>query len=356
MSDSPTGGARGPGRLLDRLASVQAASGRALRAHWIPLATAVALAAFGVWLDRLLRTEDDFRIRGTVEAEAGRLRSEIAEMIDARLQSLAQSAARWQYRLDGPQPAWQADLTGLVRDDLQYGAVAWLEPSLELRWVEPPTARLPRFPLDPQDDEVRGAALDLLRARGEPSISWTVPLASGHRQIVALAPMFAGERPAGYLMGVMRARDLLDVALHQAIVSGYSVTVYEGPYLLYGPTWEQSGPEGQWSRDAELHVGSLGWRIKVWPSAELAARLEGHGASAAVALVALLAIAVPIGIHLAQKAARRRVVPGGTGGAEYCNRQESEPGEADLARRVHRLHSQEQHDDEDEQADQRAVE
>ena len=109
-----------------------------------------------------------------------------------------------------------------------------------------------------------------------------------------VAPIRGGDSTAGTLVGVMRLRDLIDTVVEPELRRGFSVTVYEGPFQVFGPVWAQSGDQGQWARDAVSRVDLLELRVQVWPSEELAERMKSTAPMAVLILGYLLALIVTV--------------------------------------------------------------
>ena len=272
---------------------------------WAPTLAGLAVASASLALYQTLLAEQSVQVGRTVEAEAARIGSEVTLGVTSRVTALARMAVRWERRPKPDREQWQADAGRLIGEDLQFRALEWREPSLDVRWTAPPTAHLARFTLDPRDDEIRRRELEGLGNPLEPFVSRSFPLADAHRQILMFAPMLDGERRAGAIVGVIRTRDLLDALVGREIARGYSISVYEGPFLIFGPVWEESGPESEWTSGAEAQVNELGLRFRVWPTPELLKRMGTSGPVAALAFGLVLAALCAVGVHLLQSQAPR---------------------------------------------------
>ena len=56
--------------------------------------------------------------------------------------------------------------------------------------------------------------------------------------------------------------------------------------------WEKSGPEASYASDADVLYGQLLWRLQVWPSEELAKKMESPAPMLVLGLGTLVALLV----------------------------------------------------------------
>jgi hypothetical protein len=189
---------------------------------------------------------------------------------------------------------WSQDAETLMRRNMQYRAVAWLAPDLSTITTQPSVARLPGWPLGPEGDGARLRTMSALAAESSTEFSRSYVFGDGSRQILVRAPMYHVNAPISYLIGVMRPRDLIDVLVDPAIRDGYSVSVYEGPYLLFGPDWSNESVGTQWTREIEVVNGELALRMRIWPSEDLLRQV--HSRAPGLVLIAgfLLALVVAV--------------------------------------------------------------
>jgi sensor domain CHASE-containing protein len=310
-----------------KLPDVRPAFGRAFawlapraRRITIPFLSGLMVASAAYTLYQVMGEQEGMNLNRLVQAEAERVRSDVAGELALRARAMRDLGARWERQRPPSSGQWEADAGQILAQDLQYRAIAWLDTSLQILRLAPTTARVAGYALDPRDDEARLDEIRALQGRREASFSSSVVLADGRRQIMVYAPMFANDRVTGCLIGVMRLRDLLDAVLRPAIVGGFSVSVYEGPYLLFGPVWQESGPEAMWEKDATLQMDDLLWTIQVWPGEEMMKKLESSTPRWVLAFGLFLALLVAAGVDrlqtwkrraLAAEAARREPVAGG---------------------------------------------
>jgi sensor domain CHASE-containing protein len=231
-----------------------------------------------------------------VDAEVSRVSGEFSIQVSRRIRALAELAARTERMPDADLERWEEMARTVLDQDLRFRAIAWLDSSYEIRSVVPGSSRLGGLDLDPRDDEERRARLGAMAPYPEATFANTVLLADGRRQILIRAPLFEGSRPIGTVIGVIRLRDLLDELTRPSVLRGFAVAVLEGPYLLFGPVWQDSGPEAGWERDETLQGDGLFWVIQLWPGPELVRRLEARAPAWGLGLGIFLAVVVALGV------------------------------------------------------------
>lgn len=281
-----------------------------LAAHGKGMLAALLVAAATLWLHGVMKDDEGVMIYRLVEGESQNLTSRMTRGLRDRATALRDLARRWEAR-EPSRSEWEADADSLIRTELQFRAVEWVEPSLAVRWIRPWGVRLPGAALDSIHDELRLDELHALLSGGEGVISRSFPLPGAPRQLLMCAPIHNGDRVTGYLVGVARANDLIDAMARESVERGYSVSVNESSLHVYGPVWLEGGEESSFGNDSRVSVSDLAWDVTVWPSPEELHRLRSAAPRWALALG--LALALLLGYTLDRLEAWRRralAVPG----------------------------------------------
>jgi sensor domain CHASE-containing protein len=342
-------------RLLD-LPLAMGRLGGFLRRLAIPFLVALMVGSVAYSLYQVEETQVGNQVFRAGAGEVMRVRAEVADQLRFRVNLLSSLATHWERARTVDPAEWRTDAATILRMDLQFNAVAWLDTSLAVRFLVPSSATLPGLDLDPRDDEARHREFEDLRARPEAQISSTVALADGRRELLVWAPMNSSEgKVIGYLVGVIRLRDLLDVALAPGIRRGYAISVYEGPFLLFGPVWQEAGPESDWEKDVSLSMNRLLWTIQAWPSEELMPRLDTWAEEWTLGFGLFLALLVGFGVDRIA-VWKRRTIAAREKADWFAGMGGSPGGSPPPLSDVDRLDPQQQHDDEDQEPDQRAIE
>jgi hypothetical protein len=263
---------------------------RFFAAFRVPIAVALFVAAGTLWGYSALVAHGDIQLGRLVDARTKQLRSEALLQLQIRANALDEVARMWEGRTNANLDTWSQDAEMLLRRNMQYRAVAWLAPDLSTVATEPSVARLPGWPLGPEGDDARLRTMSALAAESNTEFSRSYVFGDGSRQILVRAPMYHINAPISYLIGVMRPRDLIDALVDPAIRDGYAVSVYEGPYLLFGPDWSNETVGTQWTREVEVVNGELGLRMRIWPSEDLLRQV--HSRAPRMVLIAGLVLAL----------------------------------------------------------------
>jgi len=266
------------------------------------LLAALLVLGWAFWLQHVLVDQQSLQMGRISEAKAAQLKSALALAIAEREQALGEMAYRWEHWRADP-VGWSVDAALLIQRDLQFRGIAWLDDTLGVRWTRPTTATITRGALDRLDDPIREHAISLLDPTNRSVMSRTYILMNGQRQLMVRARLQGESR--GMLIGVIRPGDLFDAVLVPEIRNGWAIAVYEGPYLLYGAQWATSGPEAQWTREAEVNAADWVVSIRVWPSEELAAEMRSPGPRAAMIGGVVIAFFVAIGVRRIETLSRR---------------------------------------------------
>jgi sensor domain CHASE-containing protein len=257
--------------------------------HWKGIVTGVTAAGAAVVLYVGIEAHQASTLYQIVEGEAARLQSEMIQQIRTRSLAIRDLARRWEAR-EPVRREWESDVDSLVRLDLQFRAVLWVEPSLEARWVAPGGVRLRRAVLDSTHDAIRLSELRALLSGGDGAISRSFTLPEAPRQLLMCAPLHRGEQVTGYLVGVLRANDVIDALVRGVVQRGYAVAITEASRQVFGPVWLESGDESMWSNETRVSVSDLGWDLNVWPSREHVRELRSIAPTLALALGLVVAV------------------------------------------------------------------
>jgi hypothetical protein len=292
-------------RLPEALSSLPGRLRPYLLTLWKPVLAGLAMAAGTFGLYQTLVDQEGQLIYRVMTGEAARLRGEVADQVEARVLAMRKLAARWEKERWPVQEEWQREASRLLFQDLQIRAIEWVEPTRQVRWLVPTTARTPQSILDERGDEIRDRELEALLNGPDPKLSRSFPLPDAPRQILICAPMSDAGRVSGYLIGIVRARDLIDAVLASEIKDGYSVAIYEDPFLIFGPVWLESGRGGEFGNDASFQIGDLSWRLMVWPSPELLSKLSSAGPPVVLVVGFILAALCSIAVYELDRWKRR---------------------------------------------------
>ncbi len=250
------------------------------------------VGTFVLW--RHARDAQDVIAGVVTESEAGRVREELARALDARAAALDGVAHAV---IEQGEAHWPVLASRLLDRDPGWRSLATLDTAMALDDVRPETATLGPW-LAPQDSVARIVALRaaLQSAGSGAAVAATAPLANGEPELVVgtIVP-HAGAGPT-YLVGVLRARDLLDAVLQRTIRHGFQVAVFDGGNRIFGADEEGAGMEV--ARDTAVQRDAILWRLVVWPADEQMGRYDSWASQAVLGLGMLLAFTASLVVFL----------------------------------------------------------
>lgn len=240
---------------------------------------------------------------GTAQGIANRLAAEIA----MRTQPIERLARRWSLREQPWFQEWSAEAELFAGPDTGVQAIAWVEPSLLVRWYAPAGGNSALEGLDLSTIAAAGEAFDRARRTRKPAASRGFQFAGGPVFLVC-APIDPGHGNDGFIAGLFRTPELVQYALAHRPDS-FSVVVYEGGRRLYPERQPQTG-DRVITREVAVH--GVPWRLQVWPTtgwvAAARSRLPQFTLITGIALSLLLALAIRLAeAHHAHAAVLRSV-------------------------------------------------
>jgi signal transduction histidine kinase/DNA-binding response OmpR family regulator/HPt (histidine-containing phosphotransfer) domain-containing protein/integral membrane sensor domain MASE1 len=181
---------------------------------------ALVVMSFGVVVTMLtwwsVLQERDGQIR-TATAAAAR---QCAERVEGDCQTFALSlyrmGERW-HDQDGTREAqWRLDAQHQIRDFGCFQALEWADSNRIIRWIEPLAGNEMKLDRALSREAARTAALEAAEASGRPSFSAVVELLHGGPGFTVYVPLTAAGRKDGFLVGVFRLADFLNLRISQA--------------------------------------------------------------------------------------------------------------------------------------------
>jgi len=276
---------------------------RALAEYRVPLAVLLLVLAASLWFAQKLADLERVRMAELAAAKSAQVASQISLGLDERARAIGDLADRWS-RLPVDDDAWSRDAALVIQRDIQFRAIAWLSPALEILRMRPTTADVPLSALDRADAELRRTALTTMGSV-RVAFSHSYLLGDGKRQVLVRALVDRPDGSTDVMIGVARPGDLFDALAGDEIKNGWSIGIYEGPYQLYGPAWAAGGDEVQWTREGVATSGTWTLTVRVWPSAELAERMSGAEARTTAIAGAVIALLFAIAVRRIQVLSRR---------------------------------------------------
>lgn len=279
------------------------------RDPWLPVPIGVALITATVVLWYALLDEQYAKITANTLAMAHNLISEDMEQIESRLRELDRIALRWDQQGGTPYAEWKADVTAHIQDEKVFQAIEWVDASLHVRWIVPEekTTTLVGWDLTKDTRWNIVEALQKSAATKTLTLSPTFELKQGGQGFTAYSPIFSKGKFDGFIVGVFRISNLMDVIFKEAGAVGYTISIFENGQQLYGPPPEKI--RSIWVKlqlaesTADLHGHH--WRVVVAPTPELIALNTNKLPYIILFLGILLTAALMVAIRALQRARRQ---------------------------------------------------
>jgi len=270
-----------------------------LRSMLLPLVPGalIVVATYFMWQDS--GNKQGMLLSELSASEAGAACARIEQALDRRADAMDRIGA---VRTRGD-AAWHAAADSLVRADASLLAVAEYDSALAFQGVQPASARLLSV-LDLRDDPTRHTALEVAvaHAGSRAVLVTTVALTGGARELLVCVPPPVAR--AGWLVGVVDVRDVLDEALKRSYRRGFSAAVREPPIRIYGGDFAGSGPGAEFARDDAVVRGPLVWSVQLWPGEELTKELESYGPMAVFLAGMVLAFVTAVLVYVWREGAK----------------------------------------------------
>jgi PAS domain S-box-containing protein len=268
---------------------------------WFPALVAFVGVVTTFWLWQALRLSDLAERDRTLRSETSRVTHEIRALVDAQVRGLAHASRRWEAQGLPSREEWGLEAELNLQTGAGYQAVAWLDPSYRVRWVQPLQGNEPALGKDLRFEERRRTALAAALAERRVRLTRSIELLTGHRGFLVCAPVFRGGQLGGFLIGAFSAERLLETPLAARWRQRYHLALFDGDEQFY---FTEDLSQAAASHAAEISLYGVTWRVVVWPRPDEAAR-QGSSLPGATLFMGLLTSGLLAGaVYLAQT--RRR--------------------------------------------------
>jgi PAS domain S-box-containing protein len=242
---------------------------------------AALLATVGIWQSLVSSHRDQSRDLALTHAR--HLRGTIATSAEMQVRILEEMGRRWVVQ----QPSfeqWLLVTSAYLRSTDGYQTFEVFNDRLERTWTSPLVAP----DATAAAAAARDAAVLVARRTGKTTLTPLVDLA-GQASQYTVVPVFRDGQFFAALVGVYRVAAQLQAAMLQDGSSDYYVALYEGNRRWTGPVESRDLPS-EWVTETGVSLRDHRWRLRVWPTPERVARLEGPLPSVLLALGILLSM------------------------------------------------------------------
>lgn len=178
-----------------------------------------------------------------------------------------------------------------------YQAIGWIDPTLQVSWIEPQSDSDADFGLRLADDAQQRVALKKAEDSGRVVVT-SVSLENGGNGLFVCAPAFQEQKFQGLLFAVIDDQELLSSAF-EGVEQNYWVAVYDAEKQLYSSAGSDQNRVTAWAEEANFQFRQLPLHVRVWPKPQTLASARSPLPTvtfvAGILMAALLAFAVFMG-------------------------------------------------------------
>ncbi len=263
--------------------------------RWVPIFAGISILTVSVLLWQALTADDVKNFRDNTQLEAAGYSSIIETAIKNRVATLTHLSES----LASPRPSrkqWEMD-AGLISKQPGYHAIAWIDPARRTRWIvsDAPTSNVPAS-LSPSQQKL----LEQVYAQRSASLSKPLTLDDGSIGFFTYAPIFHNDTFNGFVLGVFRLQELIDVILPSQVTSDYTLALFDGKDEIY-----RRGDERLLTHLQGITVIPLpgyAWEMHISPSQALISRQDSALPEVVLGLGFVMALLLALSIHFAHRA------------------------------------------------------
>lgn len=237
------------------------------KARWMPMLVGIAVVSVTLSLYQALYVQEEKHIEQAITDAAASVRSEVTARMDIRMLALERLANHWEYTEAPLQSQWESEATLNLRHFPGYHSLAWVDPSLHVRWfVSRDTTQTPET-LSDAFSQYNQDILQAARTQDSVTALPAINLVRGGKGFIVLIPSRHGQDGAGFVVGLFVFQELLEVLLKNIAV-GYTIVLFDNGEEVYRRGVAGGPDEAKWSQETIIDPYGITWRARVWPLPE----------------------------------------------------------------------------------------
>jgi sensor domain CHASE-containing protein len=187
----------------------------------------VSIGLFLVWeraVEELTANEEE-----ALAAGAEIIESRIKQTFQDEMFVLASMSRDWELQEGTEKTQWDRRAMDVCRH-FNFQAVEWVDGTI-VKWIVPLSGNEAAIDLDLSFEQSRLQAIEYANSTGEVAIGGPMTLVQGGAGLILFAPIFIGDRPVGFTVGVIRTFDHFDKMF--ADLDEYGVEISAKDRVLY---------------------------------------------------------------------------------------------------------------------------
>jgi sensor domain CHASE-containing protein len=242
--------------------------------RWLPVPLTLGIFTGSLILSFAMDGKQNEEITQTVKAGAESAKNQIAVRMEGRIRSFVRMARRWEFSGAPPQAEWEADAANYVHDFPDLQAVEWIDATHLTRWIVPLAGNEAKINLNLTQEVRRKAAVEQAEREHQPVITRIVTLFHGGLGFIVYVPIVIHGQSDGFIAGIFDAQTCLTRYLPPAVAAGEAIQVSESGQKFYERDAGAASRREDWIVQEKIELHGATWGLRMWPTPELAARLD----------------------------------------------------------------------------------
>ncbi len=172
-------------------------------------------------------------LQGIVAERAAQIRLLIDAEAQGKLYALRRMARRWTAANGTPEDQWRRDAANHVNQLDGVRAVAWVDATYHVRWIEPISGNERAVGLNVAGDPERAAAFKSAVAQDSGMFIAPLDLVQGYRGFIAYSPVHRDGQFNGFLAAVFSINEFFTSVLSPELLNDFGINVRAGGRDLY---------------------------------------------------------------------------------------------------------------------------
>lgn len=235
----------------------------------LPLVIGISTSTITIFVSSALVQQEKAQMQHALKVEAGNLELEITEKIKPQIQALVRMSQRWEHSGRPSQEEWEFNAALNVRDFKSYQAIAWIDPSHQVRWIVPLQGNEAALNLMLDFEQRRKAGLNAAQQQRLVVATRTINLVQGGKGFQVYVPIFRGQQFDGFIAATYRTQNLINDVLSSKDTYDYEVSVFDGEEQIYTHNYPHPSSHKRWRQESTVTLYGLNWQIHVSPTATL---------------------------------------------------------------------------------------
>lgn len=244
---------------------------------WVPAGLIIFGAFINVFLWRSFTIHHHSMITEAIHSQGTAVKEMVEMNIESRMHFLELMAQRWTAQRGTSPEELEFDLKTLMRHQPGFESIEWVDSmNRPLSRVFPETRRPDQREVLVSDKE-RQTVTQMARDRGKTVIAPSAGLDDGEKAFLICVPISQGGNTGGFFIGRVDIPEFLGTVFNNLNIPGFHMVVSAGETEIYSHGTPDPEIEKNWSQEFAVRIpGNAGWRIRLWPGAELLALLDSH--------------------------------------------------------------------------------